>query len=53
MNYDEADTFLSLGGEEELGEFMAHLKKFKLDKKTKKKKINLERKEKTVHRAGR
>ena len=26
MTYDEAETFLSLGGEEELGEFMAHLK---------------------------
>ena len=39
MTYDKAETFLSLGGEEELGDFMAHLKKIKLDKKTKKKKI--------------
>ena len=38
MTYNKAETFLSLGGEDELGDFMAHLKKIKLDKKTKKKK---------------
>ena len=27
MTYDKAETFLSLGGEKELGDFMAHLKK--------------------------
>ena len=39
MTYDQAETFLSLGGEDELGDFMAHLKN-KVDKKTKKKRKN-------------
>lgn len=35
MTYDKAETFLSLGGEEELGDFMAHLKKYKFENKIK------------------
>ena len=46
MTNDKAETFLSLRGEEELRDFMAHLKKIKLDKKTKKKKYKFGKKRK-------
>ena len=45
MTYDKAETFLSLGGEEELGDFMAHLKKNLIRQENQKEKnINLKRK---------
>lgn len=45
MTCDQAETFLSLGGEEALGDFRAHLKN-KVDKKTKKKRNNFGKKRK-------
>ena len=45
MTYDQAETFPSLGGEEEFGDYMADLKN-KVDKKTKKKRNNLGKKRK-------
>ena len=51
MTYDQAETFLSLGGEDELGDFMAHLKK-KVDKKTKKKRNNFGQKRKNCAQNG-
>ena len=51
MTYDQAETFLSLGGEDELGDFMAHLKN-KVDKKTKKKRNNFGQKRKNCAQDG-
>ena len=51
MTYDQAETFLSLGGEDELGDFMAHLKN-KVDKKTKKKRTNFGQKRKNCTQDG-
>ena len=51
MTYDQAETFLSLGGEDELGDFMAHLKN-KVDKKTKKKRNNFGKKRKNCAQDG-
>ena len=51
MTYDQAETFLSLGGNEELGDFMAHLKN-EVDKKTKKKRNNFGKKRKNCTQDG-
>ena len=51
MTYDQAETFLSLSGEEELGDSMAHLKN-KVDNKTKKKRNNFGKKRKNCAQDG-